>query len=116
MLLDSGSDPGFRDGARGPGGVSESAALGGASLPDSAGTDHLCGERIRRGTGDDGASLLPGFNCPCAVKPHQRVEKHTSVKARIRCELVLVQCFYRSVVLFHMCCDFEALPTTFSNL
>lgn len=103
MLLDSGSDPGFRDGARGPGGVRESAALGGASLPDSAGTDHLCGERIRRGTGDDGASLLPGFNCPCAVKPHQRVEKHTSVKARIRCELVLFRPIYGTVLLPFSC-------------
>lgn len=59
MLLDSGSDPGFRDGERRPGGVREGAALGGTSLPDSAGTDHLCGERIPRGTGDDGSISPP---------------------------------------------------------
>lgn len=70
-----------------------------------------------------GASFLAVFNHPCAVKSCQRVETLKSVKAYITCEVVFfrwIYGIYRSAFTiqfsFHMCCDFKALPTTFSNL
>lgn len=44
MLHGFASTSGFRDGEGRPGGVREGAALGGASVPDSAGADLMCGE------------------------------------------------------------------------
>lgn len=46
-----------------------------------------------------GASFLPVFNYPCAVKSCQRVETHKSVKAHTRYDVVLFRriyygCFY----------------------
>lgn len=41
-----------------------------------------------------GASFLPVFNYPCAVKLCRRVETLKSVKGHIRCEVVLFRQIY----------------------